>query len=85
MEPSSKKRKLAPKVNTAAAPNPQPAAQYSHETVSLASLSNCLASLALSPSLFISLLRVPSIFPKPFPYCCFCILHRLLTYAVTHV
>ncbi|EHK44540.1 hypothetical protein TRIATDRAFT_36276 [Trichoderma atroviride IMI 206040] len=32
MEPSSKKRKLAPKVNTSAAPNPQPAAQYSHET-----------------------------------------------------
>lgn len=37
MEPSSKKRKLAPKVNTSVAPNPQPAAQYSHETVSLAS------------------------------------------------
>ncbi|KAM0259100.1 hypothetical protein ACHAQJ_003471 [Trichoderma viride] len=32
MEPSSKKRKLAPKVTTSAAPNPQPAAQYSHET-----------------------------------------------------
>ncbi|PKK43414.1 hypothetical protein CI102_13250 [Trichoderma harzianum] len=32
MEPSSKKRKLAPKVNTSVAPNPQPAAQYSHET-----------------------------------------------------
>lgn len=32
MEPSSKKRKLAPKVTTSVAPNPQPAAQYSHET-----------------------------------------------------
>ncbi|KAH6605491.1 hypothetical protein Trco_004644 [Trichoderma cornu-damae] len=32
MEPSSKKRKLAPKVNASATPNPQPATQYSHET-----------------------------------------------------
>lgn len=51
MEPSSKKRKLAPKVNTSVAPNPQPAAQYSHETVSLASLPQHLDYLLL-PSLF---------------------------------
>lgn len=41
MEPSSKKRKLAPKVDASSAPNSQPS-QYVHETVSLAPLARCL-------------------------------------------